>query len=285
MRRVLRGADATVTLPLLDADGEPGEPASPPGVTVTDLAGAAVTGSPFTATLDDENRASFTLPGTVTGTLDQYTLTATADTAGGVSLVGRDSLLVVDRFLYSVATYRERVTKHADETHYPLPSMLALRQAVEERIERAARRAFTRRAKLATVRVDRRGRVPLPDIDIDTIRAVTVDGTTVDVADVELSGIDSGWLRLASGGSWTAGDLATVIYEYGMVTAPAPIVDAAIELASASEVAPAIPRRATAMTSELGAWRITVAGRDGPTGLPDVDVAIEEWGNTDPVFA
>lgn len=122
----------------------------------------------------------------------------------------------------------------------------------------------------------------LPDIDVATLRSLTIDGATVDVADVEISDGDWGWLQLASGGRWTCGDPAVAIYEYGLEHPPEPIVDAAMELASASEVAPAIPRRATAMTSEIGAWRITVAGRDGPTGLPDVDVALAQFGRSDP---
>lgn len=283
LRRALAGTDVEVALPLLNADGEQGTPAAAPDVTVVDSSGEAITGSPFASTLDGDDDVTFTLPAEVTGTLDTYELSATADDAGGIGLVGAQTIQTVGGFLVTLADLRTRVAKFSDQSAYAVPALRQLRTAVEQRIERSARRKFTRQARRLVTRVDVDGRVPLPDIDVATLRSLTIDGTAVDVADVEVSDGDWGWLQLASGARWTCGDEAVAIYEYGLAVPPQPIVDAALMLASESEVDTTMPVRATAMSSEHGTFRITVAGRDGHTGIPDVDQAIHDWGRSEPV--
>lgn len=282
MRRVLAGTDATVALQLFDADGEPATPAAAPAVTVVDMAGDEVTDSPFATTLAGDV-ASFTLPDTVTGSLGAYRLSASGDTADGKTLVGRTTIEAVGGFLFGISTLRDRVHRYESEAEYPLDLLRQLRTAVEQRIERPARRAFVPRARRVTALVNDGGRIALPDIDVTRLRSLTIDGTVVDVSGVEISDGDWGWLQQASGGDWSPGAAAVAVYEHGLQLPPEPIVDAALVLAGASTVSPTIPARATAMATEVGTFRITVPGRDGPTGIPDVDVAIADWGRGDPV--
>jgi hypothetical protein len=43
--------------------------------------------------------------------------------------------------------------------------------------------------------------------------------------------------------------------------------------------------RATAVFTEASGYRLTIAGRDGPTGLPEVDAVLQQFGRKVPGLA
>jgi len=282
VQRILAGTDATVRMQLLDGNGEPAVPASAPDVTVVDAAGDEVTGSPFSTSIVETDVVEFTLPAAVTSTLGTYTASASAATAGGATIVGSIAVETVGGFLFGVQQLRDRdPNMFEDAALYTDEFLRTARTAIEERLERAARRAFVPRARRITSVVDRRGGLSLPDIDVRAITAVVVDGAAVDVADVELTGGAYGTLRPADS-RWIEGDPITVAYEFGLDTPPHPVVDAAITFAREAIVKSALPARATSIATEEGTFRITVAGRDGWTGIPEVDVVLRDFGRSEP---
>lgn len=282
MQRALAGADTTVRLQLLDGNGEPAVPSAPPDVTVVDAAGTEVAGSPFATSIVENDVVEFTLPAAVTGTLGTYTASASAATAGGATIIGSLVVETVGGFLFGVKQLRDRdPTMFDDSGVYTDQFLRTARTAIEERLERAARRAFVPRARRISAVVDRRGGLALPDIDIRAVTAVVVDGAAVDVADVELTGSTFGTLRPADS-RWIEGDPITVAYEFGLDTPPHPVVDAAITFAREAIVKSALPARATSIATEQGTFRITVAGRDGWTGIPEVDVVLRDFGRNEP---
>ena len=59
---------------------------------------------------------------------------------------------------------------------------------------------------------------------------------------------------------------------------PGPIARAAVILCREYLAATELPGRATATSIGDQMFRLTVAGRDGATGLPEVDSAVEQFG-------
>lgn len=282
MRRVLAGADATISLQLTSADGEPDTPASPPPVDVVDANGDAVAGSPFASTLDG-NVASFDLPAAVTATLDTYTATATGTTSGGATIVGTATIETVGGFLFGLQQLRDNDRILNDQTRFPDASLPALRTAVEIRAEGVARRAFVPRAKRVTGWTDRAGRIVLGDIDIRTVRSVSIDGTSQDLTNVVVTGGDYAIVDAES--PWAASCAYVAVYEYGLDVPPKPVTDAAMTFAREAAATSNLPARATAMATDVGQFRITIAGRDGSTGIPDVDAVLHLFGRDDPATA
>ena len=80
---------------------------------------------------------------------------------------------------------------------------------------------------------------------------------------------------------WTAGvGNVAVLYEHGRRSPEAPVKRAGIRLAK-SVLLPSpltADERATAVFTDIGGYRLTLPGRDGPTGLPDVDAVLDQFG-------
>lgn len=267
-RRVLAGSSATIRIAVRDADGEPVEPSSGTWtVAVVDSAGDTVTGSPFAATVANE-QVEFDLPATATATVEQLTCTARLDgTPAGTAVVE-----VVGGFLYGLAELRTFDQTLANQANYPNDDLADMRIAVEERIEDLCARAFVPRLRIETSD-PHDGMLMLGRADVRTIRSLTVDGTTVDV---DLVDVRAGRLIHLPAGCRTGP--ATVVYEAGLDTCPAPVNYAAKQLAAhVGSSDSAMPSRATAQTFGDTVFRVTVAGRDGATGLPEVDVVLREW--------
>jgi hypothetical protein len=70
----------------------------------------------------------------------------------------------------------------------------------------------------------------------------------------------------------------TVHYVHGYNYPPGAITRAGLILSREYLIKSDIPGRATATTVGDQLFRITVAGRDGVTGLPEVDAAIAQFG-------
>ena len=71
---------------------------------------------------------------------------------------------------------------------------------------------------------------------------------------------------------------ATIRYRYGLTEVPERVSEAVLRLAAYYLRPSATPERATGEATDAGFIRYTLAGRDGATGLPEVDAAIEQFG-------
>ena len=66
--------------------------------------------------------------------------------------------------------------------------------------------------------------------------------------------------------------------------APAgPVAQAAMLLAREYLVRSVLSSRATVESTDVGFFRVSVAGRDRPTGIPEVDAVIERFGRSRPL--
>jgi hypothetical protein len=70
----------------------------------------------------------------------------------------------------------------------------------------------------------------------------------------------------------------TILTEYGLRQTPAKIKREAMKYAKSLLLeGPLDEGRATAIFSDIGGYRLTIAGRDGPTGIPSVDAALAQF--------
>ena len=66
-----------------------------------------------------------------------------------------------------------------------------------------------------------------------------------------------------------------VHYAHGYDRPPSDVVDAIMQYVEELLADNPMPRRATSVSTDVGAFRISTAGRDGFTGIPDLDAAVE----------
>jgi hypothetical protein len=137
-----------------------------------------------------------------------------------------------------------------------------IRTAVEDTFERSARRAFVPRRARETITGDGSRLYELEHPSVRELVSVTVDGTVV-TATLRASG----FIELPYA---TYGAIA-VEYLHGMWPSPPQLKRLAIIYAESLIGAFAVDARATGQQTEYGYIRYSVAGRDGATGIPEVD--------------
>lgn len=124
--------------------------------------------------------------------------------------------------------------------------------------------------------------IVLDHADATGVTSVTVDGVT---ADTSLLVVQDGVLQPQSGGApWGAagpGEV-TVVYPYGYSTvAPGDVKEAALQGTRAHLLSTGnqsvIESRRTTLNTEAGTINFTVAGKNQPTGYPEVDAVILAW--------
>lgn len=287
----------TFTENAVDDDGEPVTPSAPYTATFYDGAGtqigtqtATCVNGVFSATI-----AASQLP-----YLDTYTILWTGSVNGNPTQ-WTTTVEIAGGYLFEIADLRKMDRAFTDTTKYPSDVLRAVRTAVEEVIEgpKAARRAFVPRGRRALLDGSgpdyMLGYSPLmygndtrtlltTDFDIRKIRSVNVAGT--DLTSDEIAAIqirDNALFR--TGGvhypAWSYGHSNIKIhYEYGLDRPPGAITRAAKILAREYLVQSDLPGRATATSIGDQMFRLTIAGRDGLTGIPDVDAAIANHGRS-----
>ncbi len=282
MQQLLRGVGGAVTLRTYDADGIPANPAAG-AITadVVDSAGAAIAGSPFAVANPPATLGvlSFDLPSSQ-DVLDTYTVTW--NLPGGITRTSEFE--IIGAYLFEVGdlrAYDAELTTAA----YPSDSIVELREAITERFEKVAGVSFVPRGDRAYLDGSGSAVLVLPKRQPISVVAITVDDVALaaeDLADVKA--YDSGEL-VWDGGVWTAGFLnVQVLYEHGLQPVPGPVHRVAMMYAAhelkkrVSEENP----RATGLSTDAGFWRLTIAGRDGPTGLPEVDAVLADFGRRAP---
>lgn len=131
------------------------------------------------------------------------------------------------------------------------------RQAAEETFERNAQRSFVER--LGSTETHSGGFVWLDHCDVTEIET-------------------EGWeLRSDSTAAGPRGH-AVIEYRYGLSQIPLRVSEAVMQLAAYYLRPEATPSRATGEATEAGFLRYTLAGKDGATGLPEIDAVIDQFG-------
>jgi hypothetical protein len=112
---------------------------------------------------------------------------------------------------------------------------------------------------------------------VGSVASVKVDGVTLSTSNVKAYA--DGRLVLTSG-VWSYGQRnVSVLYEAGYSEVPRPLATAAMILARERLVQGTSEgsMRATAAITDQIAYRLTIPGRDGWTGIPIVDESIRQW--------
>jgi hypothetical protein len=274
MDEILRGAGGTQTLRTYDADGNPADVdgTNPPTVQVTDSAGATVPG--FSASRSSVGVYTLEVPASLQ-VLDVYQVAWSWP--NGQSR--RTAFELVGGFLFSVADARSLAADPlADATRYPAEDIVRAREAVSERFERWCGLAFRPRGRRAVLDGTGRSLLVLPDERCLRIVSVQVDGQALTSEQLGQLRLDpAGLLRWVSG-TWPVGvDNVVVLYEHGYDPTPEPVVRAAVRYARHLLAGSPYDDRATAVFTDVGGFRLNLAGRDGPTGLPEVDAVLAEY--------
>lgn len=287
MDRILRSSSATVQVTLYD---ENGDPANPPGGTltadVTDSGGTAISGSPFSVTNPPASIGvlKFTLPAPGIAVLDAYDVTWNIPD-GSKRFTQFE---VVGGFLFTIAELRAFDDELTDATAYPASAIVDVREQVEERLEgeEACGVAFVPRGAREVLDGSGEALLELAHLLPRTVLSAEIDGVALDAAALaDLRTHDWGAVSRKTLGAWTSGQAnVEILYEHGFDRPPAPIVRAAKILAKKQLVDSPISEeeRALSVTTELGTMRISTPGRDGPTGIPEVDAVIEQFGKRVP---
>lgn len=273
MERIQRSVASSVTLyvyndsgVLVDATGS---------VTVSVVNGAGTSVSTGTATKSATGTYTYIIPSQT----NCDTLTVTwSGTVSGNARTWTTTCEVVGDWLCSIAELRSSDVMLADDALYPAAKVKQARLTAEQRFENACRRAFTRRGRRVVLDGTDRPTLVLPDVDVATIYQLLIDGVLVsDMSNIAV--YPDGRLTYTDGSVWDSGERSiTVWYEYGVLDTPAPIRRAIVLLAADALLPNAVPLRATAQSTDIGDFRLTVAGRDGETGIPEVDALIKDYG-------
>ena len=230
--------------------------------------------------------------------LDIYTIEWTG-TVNGQLTQWVTEVELVGGYLFEIADLRAFDRMFADATKYPTEKLRRARTWVENTIEgpRAAKVAFVprgRRVAVDGVNPDlTRGYNPLmygaeyrglivPNYELRKLHSVVVNGVEVTPDQVDKIRVDDNLLWRQAGvqwPSWPYGKKNVVLhYEHGYDRPPGAITRAALLLAREYLVQSDLPGRATATSIGDQMFRLTIAGRDGVTGIPDVDAAIDQFG-------
>ena len=159
-----------------------------------------------------------------------------------------------------------------DFSSFPAEALFWARQAATETFERNAGVCYVqRKAKLL---------VPILSSRMVTLQPATVEASAKD-DDGDPVALDMLTDRQAILRGWWHGGV-TVTFTHGRIMAE-PVKRAVLKLA-ANYLRPLNrPEQATGESSDYGYITYTLAGRDGATGIPEVDAAIKQFGVTWPV--
>jgi hypothetical protein len=246
-------------------------------VTVTAVRADGTTASTGTATHTTGGDYTYFLPPQVE--LDQLTVTWAGTWAGiAQSLVSH--VEIVGEFLFTIAdarTFGDRVL--ADTSRYPDADIRAARERVTDLFDQVCHVSF----------VPRYGRDTLDGTNSDTIdlthrrprRIISgslqgVALTSQQIADVALyPGGRAVWIS----GTWWSWRRNSIVlaYEHGWPAPPTDVSRAALVLARYDLVSNDISDRMIAFDNDLGTVRLSIPGRQFPTGIPIVDATLARY--------
>jgi hypothetical protein len=265
---------------LVDADG------NATGVTaeIFDSSGTRTPDSALASTKISTGLYEVALTPAMTSILDTYSVTWSFTKTSVVNKF-YSQFQTVGGFLFSVGELRA-FDAALDATTYPIDVVEKARAAAEERLEQLCSVAFVPRGRRYITDGDGDTVLRVPDVELRSVVSASIsDGTTTtaltadELADLKIdpAGIVTRW----SLGSWDSGVRnVTVLYEYGYSQPPEPVKRAAMALARNNLVGLSLFDRARSEAVEGGILSFTLAGRDGPTGIPEVDAVIAQFGRS-----
>jgi hypothetical protein len=283
-----------------DDDGVHVNVKAPLTLTIRDGAGASIyTGTP---TLH-AGHVNSSIPVATLSKLDVYTFeyTASLDSQGSETVAWTDVVELAGGYIFEIADLRAFDRAFTDTVKFPTSKLRDVRIAVEDLIESdtAARVAFVPRGRRVTLSGNspdlNRGYYPLmygndyrelivPNYEVRSLYSGSLDG--IAFTQDELDGIiprDNTLFRSAgvTFPAWSFGvNNVKLHYVHGYERPSGAITRAALILAREYLVKSDLPARASATSIGDQLFRLTIAGRDGITGIPDVDAAISQFGRS-----
>jgi hypothetical protein len=272
-------------------------------------AACTASGSPTVAIVDGGGANVYSGAAVVAGTtltcavpaaslpsLDTYTATWSWTAPGGATTtISRAE--VCGGFLFEIADFRVFDPTFADSAKYPAATLRAARTAAERRFERHARVAYVPRcgrwsgyAKGYPVPIGYGigydagvQRIETRFNRVRTLRSVSLDGVAMSGSDLALLDyFEWGAIDRQPGDYWLDKQLISVVLEHGYDYPPEPVSTAVMILAREYVMRSALSSRATVEATDVGFFRLSVAGPGKPTGIPEVDSAIAEFGRRRP---
>lgn len=165
-------------------------------------------------------------------------------------------LVIVARHYFDIAQLKamDDVDDFSDKTE---EEFWAARQSATEIFEKNARRSFVQ--QMGVTETYQGGFVWLDHNDVHEV-------------------LTPGWQLVSDCQAVGPEGRATIRYRYGLTEVPERVSEAVLALAAYYLRPSATPDRATGESTDAGFIRYTLAGKDGATGLPEVDAAIEQFG-------
>ena len=271
-----------LTVPTADRDGNAVTSTGTPTVSIADGGGTVVYTGNATAAAGS---LSADVPCADLAALDLYKCTWTG-TVATVAQQWPSYVEICADYLFTIGELRSMEPSLAETSRYTGAMCRAARTAAEQRLEQAARVAFVPRGRRLSVFGDGRGRLALSDNAIRRVISVSIDAVALTAPELAaLTVREWGALDRPDGFYWEAGAAVSVYYEHGYDYPPEPVRQAVMVLAREYLVRSPLSSRATVEQTDVGFFRLSIAGGDKPTGIPDVDAVIEAFGRRRPYVA
>ena len=228
--------------------------------------------------------------------LDTY-VCAWSGTASGEPTSWTSRVEVCGGYLYEIADFRSYSPEFADVVKFPAAMLRAARVAGEQRFEKHARVAYVPRGGRWSGYIKGHPvpigygigyeagcqRLETQFNRVRCLRAVTQNGVAMAPADLALlHPLEWGAIDRQPGDYWLDGQQIKVTLEHGYDAPPEPVSTAVMILAREYIFRTALSSRATVEATDVGFFRLSVAGPGRPTGIPEVDTAILEFGRRRP---
>jgi len=257
-------------------DGDLADATGTVTVTVADAAGTTVASGSATKTPSTTGTYAFACTPGQLANLGVYTATWAA-TVAGVPVTPTTQVEVVSAHLFGIDELRARRPEMANVDKYPSTLLAAKRSEVSDWFEDVCGVAFVKRRRRRVLTGDGTDTLLTGDPLISSLVSVTVDGTAWVVNDI--GGDRSlGILTAPKGEVWTKGAQIIATYDHGYDHVPERVKAAVLTLAVEATLPSALNPRATVESTDVGAFRLSIARPDTPTGIPDVDIVINEYG-------
>lgn len=260
----------------LDASGQPATITSGVSIAILDGAGSTVhTGVPSVAA----GKLTYALPYDELPALDSYEAVWRGVVAG-VEEEWVTPFELVGAHYFALSELRAERKELADSNRFPDDKLRDRRTEAEQFLEDRINCAFVPRGRRETLRGHGRTNLVLRKTyrEVREVVSCTVDGTAIDIS--ELTVQPFGVLEREAG--WDTGAVIEVHYLHGSDEPPADVRSAALIYAADRALPSNLPARATAQTIGDQTFRITVAGRDGESGIPFVDSVIKHHSDDKP---
>jgi len=270
-----------LTLAATDEDGAAVTVTETATITIYDGAGDDVeSGTPDIG--DDDETLSYAADPAKLAELDEYRIVWTAE-VNDVETEWTTRVELCGGYLFDIPELRSWDDAFSDAERYPAAKIRAARTVAEVRLETAAKLAFVPRAARTVATGDGGALLYLPHTGLRQVRSISEDGAELSEDQLaELTTHDWGALERTDGSVWTTGCTYAICYEHGLDSPPEPVRQAAMTVAVEYLVRSALSSRATVEATDVGFFRLSHATPDTPTGIPEVDEIIREFGRRRP---